>query len=121
MSLFKSPKRKTPLGIYIHVPFCRSKCIYCDFYSLTEREDKLLDGYLSEALIRQNVEDMYVLLTDIQRSESVVIRIGARAEQILENAFGIPPIEDGSTLLPGVVSRKKQFIPKIMEAYQQLL
>ena len=23
-----------PLGIYIHVPFCRSKCEYCDFYSL---------------------------------------------------------------------------------------
>ena len=81
---------------------------------------KLLDEYLPEALNRQNVEDMYVLLTDIQRSESVVIRAGARAERILESAFGIPPIEDGSTLLPGVVSRKKQFIPKIMEAYQQL-
>lgn len=24
------------LGIYIHVPFCRSKCPYCDFYSLTD-------------------------------------------------------------------------------------
>ncbi len=23
-----------PLGIYIHIPFCRSKCDYCDFYSL---------------------------------------------------------------------------------------
>ena len=20
-------------GIYIHIPFCRRKCIYCDFYS----------------------------------------------------------------------------------------
>ncbi len=39
-------KDKTPLGIYIHVPFCRSKCQYCDFYSLTTREDKLFDGYL---------------------------------------------------------------------------
>ena len=26
-------KEKTPLGIYIHIPFCRSKCQYCDFYS----------------------------------------------------------------------------------------
>ena len=28
-----SRKEKTPLGIYIHIPFCRSKCQYCDFYS----------------------------------------------------------------------------------------
>ena len=41
-----SRKNKTPLGIYIHVPFCRSKCQYCDFYSLTTKEDHLLDGYL---------------------------------------------------------------------------
>ena len=23
-----------PLGIYVHIPFCKSKCEYCDFYSL---------------------------------------------------------------------------------------
>ena len=39
-------KDKTPLGIYIHVPFCRSKCQYCDFYSVTTKDDRLLDGYL---------------------------------------------------------------------------
>ena len=39
-------KNKTPLGIYIHVPFCRSKCQYCDFYSLTTKDDALMDGYL---------------------------------------------------------------------------
>ena len=44
MPLFSS-KTRTPLGIYIHVPFCRSKCQYCDFYSLTTKEDKWLDGY----------------------------------------------------------------------------
>ena len=25
-----------PLAIYIHVPFCRAKCRYCDFYSVTD-------------------------------------------------------------------------------------
>lgn len=39
-------KDKAPLGIYIHVPFCRSKCQYCDFYSLTTKDDRLLDGFL---------------------------------------------------------------------------
>ena len=29
------------LGIYIHIPFCRSKCDYCDFYSLSGREDQM--------------------------------------------------------------------------------
>ncbi|MCF0123811.1 MAG: radical SAM family heme chaperone HemW [Ruminiclostridium sp.] len=30
-----------PLGIYIHIPFCKSKCDYCDFYSLAGREDAM--------------------------------------------------------------------------------
>ena len=29
------------LGIYIHIPFCRSKCDYCDFYSLSGREGRM--------------------------------------------------------------------------------
>ena len=28
-------------GIYIHIPFCTVKCLYCDFYSITEREDSI--------------------------------------------------------------------------------
>ena len=43
---FFTKQNKTPLGIYVHVPFCRSKCQYCDFYSVTNKEDRLLDGYL---------------------------------------------------------------------------
>ena len=43
---FLSRNNKIPLGIYIHVPFCRSKCQYCDFYSLTTKDDRLFDGYL---------------------------------------------------------------------------
>ena len=33
------------LGIYIHIPFCKTKCDYCDFYSLPEREGTM-DDYL---------------------------------------------------------------------------
>ncbi len=36
-----------PLGIYIHIPFCRSKCQYCDFYSIGGSRDlRLVDNYL---------------------------------------------------------------------------
>ena len=46
MAILTKSNNKTPLGIYIHVPFCRSKCQYCDFYSLSTKDDKLMDGYL---------------------------------------------------------------------------
>lgn len=31
-------KTRPALGVYVHVPFCLSKCRYCDFYSITQRE-----------------------------------------------------------------------------------
>ena len=46
MPILTKRANKTPLGIYVHVPFCRSKCQYCDFYSLCTKEDKVIDGYL---------------------------------------------------------------------------
>ena len=46
MPIITKRTNKTPLGLYIHVPFCRSKCQYCDFYSLTTKDDSLIDGYL---------------------------------------------------------------------------
>ena len=27
-------------GIYIHIPFCKRRCIYCDFFSTTQSEKK---------------------------------------------------------------------------------
>lgn len=40
---------RKPLGIYIHIPFCASKCGYCDFYSLSGC-DHLMPEY-HEALL----------------------------------------------------------------------
>ena len=31
------PQKREPLGLYVHIPFCASKCGYCDFYSITGR------------------------------------------------------------------------------------
>lgn len=47
-------KASKPLGLYIHIPFCKSTCIYCDFYSLPNREAEM-DRYVS-ALCRQMAE-----------------------------------------------------------------
>lgn len=61
---FLGRQAKIPLGIYIHVPFCRSKCQYCDFYSLTEQEDALLDGYLDA--VCQHIREAGVLAEQYQ-------------------------------------------------------
>lgn len=53
------------LGLYIHIPFCRSKCDYCDFYSLPRREDTMddylaaLSAHISESapLVRDHLVD----------------------------------------------------------------
>ena len=46
MGFLTNTKNKKPLGIYVHVPFCRSKCQYCDFYSLTCKDDKSIETYI---------------------------------------------------------------------------
>ena len=38
-------------GLYIHIPFCRSKCPYCDFYSL-RLDESAADTY-TDTLIRR--------------------------------------------------------------------
>lgn len=37
-------------GIYVHIPFCESRCIYCDFYSTTRLKDR--ESYVN-ALIQE--------------------------------------------------------------------
>ena len=82
--------------------------------------EALLQPYLEEARNKQNVEDIYMLLTDVPKEESVVISNGRYASEVLSDGFETQPAEDGSFTLPGVVSRKKQFIPALMTAYQEL-
>ena len=82
--------------------------------------EALLKPYLEEARNKQNVEDIYMLLTDVPKEESVVISSGRYAAEVLADGFETQPADDGSFTLPGVVSRKKQFIPALMTAYQEL-
>lgn len=38
-------------GLYIHIPFCRSKCAYCDFYSVASRSldaTRFVDSLIAE-------------------------------------------------------------------------
>lgn len=51
-------------ALYIHIPFCRQKCLYCDFYSIQYVED-LADSYISVILeqigkLNQNFSSIYI-------------------------------------------------------------
>ena len=35
------------LGLYIHIPFCRSKCLYCDFCSFPRQDEGKMVAYVS--------------------------------------------------------------------------
>lgn len=53
-------------GLYIHIPFCESKCIYCDFYSIANNNhliDKYIDALLVEAVLRKNELNSETLTT----------------------------------------------------------
>lgn len=44
-------------GLYIHIPFCASKCIYCDFYSMAGHSRSIeayVDALLGEAVARRS-------------------------------------------------------------------
>ena len=52
-------KKKT--GIYIHFPFCKIKCGYCDFYSIADREDSIpifIDSLIKEIKLYFNAHDV---------------------------------------------------------------
>lgn len=48
MAKQKITAQKRALGIYVHIPFCRSKCQYCDFYSLPKsaKTVEMMDRYV---------------------------------------------------------------------------
>lgn len=53
-------------GLYIHIPFCKQKCIYCDFYSINSKKTKdrfiealILDLKTNKDFIPNNIKTIY--------------------------------------------------------------
>ncbi|MDD4721448.1 MAG: radical SAM family heme chaperone HemW [Acidaminococcaceae bacterium] len=49
-------------GIYVHIPFCLQKCLYCDFASFAQKSDKTMAKYTDKICgeINQHISDMYI-------------------------------------------------------------
>ncbi|MBO5413295.1 MAG: hypothetical protein J6A29_03200 [Clostridia bacterium] len=69
------------LGVYVHIPFCKQKCNYCDFISYCDKND-LVEKYI-EALkqeIKNNIED-------VSKYEISTIYIGGGTPSYIESKY----------------------------------
>ena len=42
----RSLRRADPLNLYVHVPFCRQICAFCNLYAIASRDEELFDRYV---------------------------------------------------------------------------
>ena len=89
-----------------------------DADELKEIKERLLPFMVSECG-RHGVSRVYFMLTDIMEQSTELLFYGEGSEEMAVNAFKIEP-EEGTIYLKGVVSRKKQLIPPLMEAAQMV-
>lgn len=71
---------KKEIGIYIHIPFCESKCGYCDFVSFSSKEDRF--ALYKDALIKEILR-----FTQLKKYEIKTIFIGGGTPTVLPPYF----------------------------------
>ena len=78
----------------------------------------LVGPYLPEALAKQQLDYIFYMFTDVRNSSTELLMAGAGAAELVEKTFHTA-LENGVATLPGVVSRKKQMIPALINAIKQ--
>ncbi len=74
--------------------------------------------YMKTVQSSAGLDAVFVMLTDILNESTELLFVGDSADKIIADAFRMPVATD-SYILEGVVSRKKQLIPPIMESLQE--
>lgn len=85
---------------------------------LSALKEKLLPFMESECG-RHGISQVFFMLTSIMEESTELLHYGENSGQIIEKAFHIQREAD-TYILRGVVSRKKQLIPALMEAFQDM-
>jgi len=65
------------IGIYVHIPFCKKKCFYCDFISYCDKNE-LISSYI-KALLKE-IEN-----TDLSKYNIKTVYVGGGTPSILES------------------------------------
>lgn len=101
---------KKDIGMYTHIPFCKSKCYYCDFVSYSNKNDFIksyIDALIKEIehinLSKYNIQTIYVGggTPSILDSKDII--------KILENimTYAVPNAEVTIEVNPGTVTKRK--------------
>ncbi len=77
-----------------------------------------IKSYMNTVLNTSDLNAVFVMLTDILNESTELLFVGGEADKIIADAFRMPVAAE-SYVLEGVVSRKKQLIPPIMESLQE--
>jgi len=109
---------KEILGIYIHIPFCKSKCIYCDFVSVTNQTliDEYFEYLLKEIEMYKEVLNRFKVVTIYFGGGTPSLVNGLYIEKVINK---IKKYNDLDKLLeftievnPGTINREKLEIYK---------
>lgn len=84
-----------------------------------EEVKRRMQEYLDTMLLERKLDMVFIMLTNIVQEQSEILCAGEGAARILSQAFANAEIGENETLLKGVVSRKKQFIPELIRALQE--
>ena len=101
-------------GIYLHIPFCKTKCIYCDFYSVTKREDsisKFIECLIKEIELNKNKLKNYEFDTIFFGGGTPSVLTESQLEKILTALYKYYKIDKNIEITlecnPGEVTFKK--------------
>lgn len=115
MEMSKNMQEKE-LGIYVHIPFCKQKCYYCDFVSFSNKEEYIekyvetvkreIDSY---DLLKYNITTIYIGGGTPSRipSEKIQEILEKVKEKISKNQTKWENIEITIELNPGTVDEEK--------------
>lgn len=78
-----------------------------------------IKGILTDVLAKRNLHMVFVLLTNILDQNSLLLYEGNDSESVVKRAFLREYRADPNRLILPVVSRKKQFVPVVIQALQE--